>query len=239
MIRTKHTADGREIKTRDFALDVKAVAEDGTFTGYASVYDVIDSYKEIVARGAFKRTLGIWDSRGKLPPVLWQHRAGEPLGPYLEMREDNHGLFVKGQLLVDDIARAREARALMKAKAIGGLSIGFSVMVDSFDKSTGITTLQDIDLWEVSVVTFPANEKAQVESVKQILDAGRMPTLREFETLLRDEGLSNTQAKNIAQRIGYACLHRDDAGKKLEASALLAEVFGKRAPSILDEVLHT
>ena len=237
-MKTKHTADGREIKTREFALDVKAVEDDGTFTGYASVYDVIDSYKEIVARGAFKRTLGIWESRGKLPPILWQHRSGEPLGPYLEMREDNHGLFVKGQLLVDDVQKAREARALMKAKAIGGLSIGFSVMVDSFDKSTGITTLQDIDLWEVSVVTFPANEKAQVESIKNILDAGRMPSVREFETLLRDVGLSSAQAKSVVSRLDYARLHRDDA-TKLEASAILRDVFAKQTPqSILEEVFQ-
>lgn len=167
-------------------FEVKAVDEAGIFSGYGSVFGNVDAYQEIVAPGAFGESLAAWKDAGKMPPVLWQHRSGEPIGPYLEMREDTHGLFVKGQLLVDDVARAKEARALMKAKAVNGLSIGFVTREDSYDKVTGIRTLKKIDLWEVSVVTFPANPAAQISNVKSAVEA--LETLAEAERYLRDAG---------------------------------------------------
>ena len=167
-------------------FEVKAVDETGIFSGYGSVFGNVDAYQEIVAPGAFGESLAAWKDAGKMPPVLWQHRSGEPIGPYLEMREDTHGLFVKGQLLVDDVARAKEARALMKAKAVNGLSIGFVTREDSYDKVTGIRTLKKIDLWEVSVVTFPANPAAQISNVKSAVEA--LETLAEAERYLRDAG---------------------------------------------------
>lgn len=167
-------------------FEIKAVEDTGIFNGYGSVFGNVDSYQEIVAPGAFGESLAAWKDAGKMPPVLWQHRSGEPLGPYLDMREDTHGLFVKGQLLVDDVARAKEARALMKAKAVNGLSIGFVTREDSYDKVTGIRTLKKIDLWEVSVVTFPANPAAQISNVKSAIEA--LETLAEAERHLRDAG---------------------------------------------------
>lgn len=167
-------------------FEIKAVEDTGVFSGYGSVFGNVDSYQEIVAPGAFGESLAAWKDAGKMPPVLWQHRSGEPLGPYLDMREDTHGLFVKGQLLVDDVARAKEARALMKAKAVNGLSIGFVTREDSYDKVTGIRTLKKIDLWEVSVVTFPANPAAQISNVKSAIEA--LETLAEAERHLRDAG---------------------------------------------------
>lgn len=118
--------------------------------------------------------------------MLWQQRSGEPVGPYLELREDSHGLWAKGQLLVDDVVRAKEARALMKAKAVNGLSIGFVTREDSYDKVTGIRTLKKIDLWEISIVTFPANPAAQISNVKSAVEA--LETLAEAERYLRDAG---------------------------------------------------
>lgn len=167
-------------------FEVKAVDDTGIFNGYGSVFGNVDAYQEIVAPGAFGESLAAWKDAGKMPPVLWQHRSGEPIGPYLDMREDTHGLFVKGQLLVDDVARAKEARALMKAKAVNGLSIGFVTREDSYDKVTGIRTLKKIDLWEVSVVTFPANPAAQISNVKSAVEA--LETLAEAERYLRDAG---------------------------------------------------
>lgn len=96
---------------------------------------------------------------GRLTPVLWQHRSGEPIGPYLEMEEKAVGLWVKGKLLGDDVQRAKEARALMQAKAVNGLSIGFVTREDSYDRVSGIRTLKKVDPWEVSVVTFPADPR--------------------------------------------------------------------------------
>jgi HK97 family phage prohead protease len=184
----------------DRPFEVKSVEDTGIFTGYGSVFGNVDSYKEIVAPGAFTESLAAWKDAGRLPPVLWQHRSGEPIGPYLDMREDTHGLMVKGHLLVDDVARAKEARALMKAKAVNGLSIGFVTREDSYDKLTGIRTLKKIDLWEVSIVTFPANPAAQVNTVKSAIDA--LETLGDCERFLRDAGsLSRAQSTAVIGRI--------------------------------------
>ena len=214
-------------KVRSFPLDIKEVSEKGEFAGYGSVYGVIDSYREVVAQGAFAKSLEKWEGKGRLPPVLWQHNSREPLGPFTKMLEDDKGLYVEGQLLIDEVEKAREARALVKAKAVGGLSIGFNVIVDEYNKETNLITLKEIDLWEVSIVTFPANEAAQIEVVKSMLDGGKMPTVREFEEMLRDVGFSQRQAKGIVAQ-GYAALQRDvDSENTVDAKSILDEVFRK------------
>lgn len=188
-----------DIKYIDRPFEVKGVGEDGVFEGFGSVFGNVDSYKEVVAPGAFYESLATWKAAGRLPPVLWQHRSGEPVGPYLHMEEQPVGLWVKGQLLVEDVQRAKEARALMKAKAVNGLSIGFVTREDSYDRVTGIRTLKKIDLWEVSIVTFPANPAAQVSSVKSAIEA--IQTLSEAEDFLRDVGkLSKAQATAFVSR---------------------------------------
>lgn len=189
-----------ELKYLERPFELKSIDEKGIFTGYGSVFGNVDSYKEVVAQGAFAESLAQWKDAGRLPPVLWQHRSGEPLGPYIEMREDTHGLWLKGQLLVDDVARAKEARALMQSKAVNGLSIGFMTREDSYDKLTGIRTLKKVDLWEVSVVTFPANPAAQISGVKGVIDA--LETLADAERYLRDAGgLSRTEATAFIGRV--------------------------------------
>lgn len=189
-----------ELKYIDRPFEVKAIDDEGVFTGYGSVFGNVDSYKEIVAPGAFADTLAEWKASGRLPPVLWQHRSGEPVGPYLEMFEDTHGLFTKGQLLVKDVVRAKEARALMQAKAVNGLSIGFVVREDSYDKLTGIRTLKRVDLWEVSIVTFPANPAAQIANVKSAIDA--LEDLDSIERYLCQAGsFSRAQSKALLHRI--------------------------------------
>lgn len=188
-----------ELRYIERPFEVKAVQEDGTFEGYGSIFGNVDSYKEIVAQGAFAESLTNWKESGRLPPVLWQHRSGEPIGPFLEMAEDGVGLRVKGQLLVDDVQRAKEARALMKAKAVNGLSIGFVTREDSYDRVTGIRTLKKVDLWEVSVVTFPANPAAQISSVKSAIDG--IHTFAEAEAFLREVGrLSKADATGFIAR---------------------------------------
>jgi uncharacterized protein len=188
-----------ELRFIERPFEIKAVQEDGVFDGFGSVFGNVDSYKEIVAPGAFAESLAQWKASGRLPPVLWQHRSGEPIGPYLEMEERAQGLWVKGQLLVDDVQRAKEARALMKAKAVNGLSIGFVTREDSYDRVTGIRTLKKVDLWEVSVVTFPANPAAQISSVKSAIDG--INSFAEAETFLREVGrLSKADATGFIAR---------------------------------------
>lgn len=217
-----------EIKYLDRPFEVKAIQQDGTFEGFGSVFGNVDSYKEVVAPGAFTESLAAWKASGRLPPVLWQHRAGEPIGPYLDMEEKPVGLWVKGHLLVDDVQKAKEARALMKSKAVNGLSIGFVTREDSYDRVTGIRTLKKVDLWEVSVVTFPANPAAQISSVKSAIDA--VQTLSEAEDFLRDVGrLSKAQATAFISRIKSMPTARSDSDQGLEG--VLAAI--KRNTSIL------
>jgi HK97 family phage prohead protease len=212
-------------KVRNFVYDVKEVDEEGHFSGYASVYNVIDAYRERVAPGAFAATLRKWQSRGRLPPALWQHRSGEPVGPFTLMREDEKGLYTEGQLLVNDVQRAREARALMKSKTVDGLSIGFNSVVEEWNNEEKILTLKEIDLWEVSIVTFPANSESLITEVRSMFAEG-VPSIKEIEEILRDAGFSRSQAKALVGH-GYAGLLRDAEGRS-------AKGIGK---SVLDEIV--
>lgn len=189
-------------------LEIKSVSETGVFSGYGSVFHNEDSYGDIVRPGAFKKSLAEWAKKGRLPPMLWQHDRREPIGVFTKMVEDEKGLFVEGRLLIDDIPQARAAYALLKEKALGGMSIGYREILIEQDHDEKVTNLLELDLWEVSVVTFPANEEATVDSVKSALAGGGLPTLPEFEKFLRDAGFSKSQSVAIASH-GLRQLLRD------------------------------
>lgn len=210
--------DPHKRKVRDFNFACKAVKATGEFEGYASVFDVIDFYGEQVMPGAFLESIGTWAGKERFPPVLWQHSWYEPIGPITHLEEDERGLFVKGKLLIEDVPRAREARALIQAKAITGMSFGFDVLVDEMDHESGILKLKKIDLWEVSVVTFPANEEAQIDGVKGF--NGRLPSVREFETFLCEAGFSRSNAKAIAS-LGLGQLLREAAALKAKGAPVI------------------
>lgn len=209
-----------EIKHREVPFDVKAVNDDGTFTGYASVFGVKDSHDEIVAPGAFADSIADWGTRGKMPPILWQHRSGEPIGVHTVMREDGAGLYIEGRLAIDDVQRAKEARALLKMGAINGISIGFITREDSFDRVSGIRTLKRVDLWENSIVTFPANPAAQVTGIKRLEE---IKTIRDCEAHLRDVcGMSQREAKEFLSRL--TTITQRDVGIQGAAERLLASL---------------
>lgn len=185
-------------KQLDFPLAIKALSDAGTFEGYGSIYNVVDAYKEVVAPGAFADSLAAYKQAGRMPAMLWQHRQSEPIGVYTEVKEDAIGLFVRGQLALKT-ARGAEAHELMKMGALTGLSIGFVPRVDSYDRVTGITTLSVVDLYEISPVTFPANDPSRITSVKGL---ETLTTLAECERYLRDAGgLSRAQATTLVARI--------------------------------------
>ena len=136
-------------------------ASEGTFSGYASVFGKKDLDDEIVDPGAFKRTLG----RRKTFPLLWQHDRGSPIGTIESAEEDKRGLRVQGRLALG-VSRADDALVLLRQKVITGMSIGFRVVKDLIDRTEGVRRLKEVDLWEVSLVTFPANPAARVARVK-------------------------------------------------------------------------
>lgn len=205
----------REFLDRPF--EVKEVGDDGTFVGYGSVFGNVDSYLEVVAPGAFTQSLADLAAKKRQPAMLWQHRAGEPIGVYTRVTEDAHGLLVNGKLAMKTM-RGAEAHELMKMGAISGLSIGFMTREDSYDKLTGIRTLKRVDLWEVSLVTFPANDEARVSAVKQIEAA---QTLADIEGYLREAGgLSRSAALAVIARIKTIFRGEHDEMASLKAALL-------------------
>lgn len=186
-----------ERKSLDFRFEVKEVGEDGVFSGYGSVFGNADSYNDIVVKGAFADSLANHAKSGSLPALLWQHDSDKPVGKWLEMREDDHGLFVKGQLAVKT-SLGHDAYELLKMRAISGMSIGYVTREEKFDKATGINTLSKLDLWETSLVTFPANSSARVSAVKSIEE---MKNLGDAENRLRDAGFSRSEATAFVSRV--------------------------------------
>lgn len=152
----------KTIDRKSFRFELKDLAEDGTFTGYASTFGNVDLDGDIVVKGAFARTIN--SSKGVIP-ILWQHDQHEPIGVNEEMREDEHGLYVKGRLAIDTELGAR-TRSLLKMGALKGLSIGYQV-IQQAKGDNGARLLKELKLFEYSVVTFPANTDAQVEQIKK------------------------------------------------------------------------
>ena len=183
---------------RDVAFEVKDVTSGGTFAGYGSVYDVVDQGDDVVASGAFSASLADWQAKGRMPALLWQHRAGEPIGTYTAMREDGNGLYCEGKLALKT-QRGAEAYELLKMGAISGLSIGFMTREDAFDQKTGVRTIKKGDLWECSLVTFPMNDAARVSSVKSV---EQIINFKTAERYLREAGgFSRSEATAIVARI--------------------------------------
>lgn len=214
-------------KNLDFACELKANGDTGTFTGYGSIFNITDKGGDIVAPGAFAETLAAAKNAGRLPALLWQHRQAEPIGVYTSMEEDNIGLKVEGKLALKT-ARGAEAYELMKMGAISGLSIGYRVRDDSWDRVTGVRTIKKADLVELSLVTIPMNDAARVSAVKAIEE---FESLADFERHLRDAGgMSKSEALAFVSRF-KSVIGRSDSG---ESAAKLAELadFLKGCPVI-------
>ena len=191
----KDATGGREV--RSFALQIKAAGDDGTIEGYGSVFGVRDNYDDVIAKGAFVKSLKDHKAAGTMPAMLWQHDADKPIGVWTEMVEDEKGLRIKGQLAMETV-KGKEAHALLKMGALNGLSIGFMSKEWAYDRDTEVRTLTALDLWEVSLVTFPANEKARVTNVKS---ADEMATPKDAEKALRDAGFSKSDATAFVSRV--------------------------------------
>lgn len=144
-------------------LQPSRIAPDGGFEGYASVFRIPDLGKDVVEPGAFRDSLARRGPAGV--KLLWQHDPAEPLGRWLSLAEDSRGLFVRGQLSLA-VARAREIHALMREGAIDGLSIGFRPEKARTEPRTELRRLERVDLWEISIVTFPMLPQARISAVK-------------------------------------------------------------------------
>lgn len=190
----EHLPDERTVI--DLPLEVKADGAPGEFEGYGAVFGNVDRDGDIVAKGAFAESL-----KGRTPALLWQHNAKEPIGRFDVVREDAKGLYVKGRL--SRSGRGAEAYELLKMGALNGLSIGFVTKEAQRNGATGTRTILRADLMEVSLVTFPANELARIETVKERsfgMTASDIETPRDFERMLRGSGFSRARAKAITAK---------------------------------------
>jgi HK97 family phage prohead protease len=146
------------------------VSAAGAIAGYASLFGVEDQGRDVVMPGAFRASLARRPASGVR--LLFQHDPAQPIGVWEEIREDARGLFVRGRL-IEEVARAREVMALIREGALDGLSIGFHARKAARDARTGQRRLHEIDLWEISIVTFPMLPGARVAAAQA--GARRMP----------------------------------------------------------------
>jgi phage head maturation protease len=154
-------------ETKSVACDLKAVEADGSFSGYASRFNVVDLGRDLVLPGAFAESVARRSARGI--KMLFQHDPAEPIGVWLEVREDAHGLFARGRILPE----------------IDGLSIGFRAVEGRTDPKSGVRKLTRIDLWEISVVTFPMLPEARVSAVKNESDLRLVAAIRRAAAAMR------------------------------------------------------
>jgi HK97 family phage prohead protease len=242
----------------DFARPAAAIAPDGTVEGYASLFGEIDQARDMVMPGAFEASLR---RRGvRRVPMLFQHDPSEPIGVWLDLHEDVHGLYARGRL-IPEVMRARELLALLRAGTTDGLSIGFRTVKGRIDPKTRIRKLEAIDLWEISIVTFPLLPGARVRAVKEASPAmasaasgqrGRAQTSPHREALHArtrsparksgpvDRSLSRLAPERVFRRQPHFSFTRNDGGATermgwrdlvLSESALCAApAGGRRAP---------
>ncbi len=162
--------------------DGLSVSEDAVIEGYASLFGQVDQGRDVVQKGAYRASLDGLVKAGQRVKMLWQHDPAQPIGVWDEVREDDKGLWVKGRLL-ESTQKGREAAELIRAGAMDGLSIGYRTK-RAVKNDKGQRVLTELELWEVSLVTFPMLPSARVAAKGAILDAEE--TLRSIAEVFND-----------------------------------------------------
>jgi HK97 family phage prohead protease len=187
--------------------EFKTVGDDGTFSGYASIFGNVDLGGDVVERGAFSRGDMELTKDGAVR-IADSHNLRVIIGKAM-VEQDDTGLKFSGQLILG-LQAARDAHLRMKAGVLDGMSIGYDSLEDEMT-TAGVRKLKRLKLYEISPVTFGMNPLARIESVK----SRQITTIREFEDFLREEaGFSNAQAKLLASG-GWKSLQkaRDETGE--------------------------
>jgi len=202
--------DGLESKEGriNVEFEIKELTEEGTFKGYASVFNNVDSDRDIIVPGAFAESLKKKGVKGIR--LLWMHDSRQPIGTITVLQEDKTGLYFEAKLVLT-VQKGLEAYELLKAKAIDRMSIGFTIP----DRENDIEVSRDrmkrkiknVDLWEISIVTFPANQRAKIQAVKSEsgsvvgkVTVDKLDSVRSVENYLRDVGFSRSIAKAMSSK---------------------------------------
>lgn len=239
-------------------LEAKVDDDQGSFSGYGAIFGTEDTLGDVIQKGAFKATLKAWKGRGKFPPMLLQHGQGGgffggggaedllPVGQWTEMREDDSGLPVRGKLFALNTDKGQYIYEGLKSGVLDGLSIGYKTkqFVAGTRAGEPERTITEVDLWEVSIVTFPANTQARVTAVKNL----SLEQVRDLEGALREGGLSQkdrqwavTAFKRLLQREAGAPIstHREHAVPADSDQELveLLELYHKSTAFLVREAL--
>jgi HK97 family phage prohead protease len=199
-----------ETEVLDIKAELKAYHDDddeenkGMFSGYGSIFNNKDLGNDVMMEGAFAKSIASKGARGV--KLLYQHKADEPIGVFDEIIEDRKGLKVKGRLAMGT-QKGKEVYELMKMGAIDGLSIGYRVSPKGahYDEKGKRRMLKEVDLMEISAVTFPMNPRARIQAVK-----GSGKSVREWEVILREAGeLSRSESKVAANAVHKALDQRE------------------------------
>lgn len=205
----------KEIKRLPFAIDVKSIIEEEDFfifEGYASTFGNVDLGNDVIAQGAFTKSL----LANPEVPVLWQHQMSEPIGASVEMREDNKGLYVKGRLPKEDSLVKGRVIPQMKVGSIKEMSIGFFTKESDY-KEDGVRVLKEIELFEFSLVTKAMNPQALISGFKS------MESLKDVEQSLKEMGLSNTEAKTLISKVKEFSIQRDAEESQIQREVEIKE----------------
>lgn len=182
------------------AAELKFNDEARTVEGYASTFGGVDAYGDTIAPGAYTKTL---QNRERPIRMRWNH-FGPVIGKWVEMREDEKGLWVKGQLTPGHTV-AENVYASLRHGAVDGLSIGF--MATDLEEDGDTRLLKEIELFEISVVEEPADLGAKISGVKDFAElVESIESLKDAEACLRDAcGLSRSAAKAMVSQIKTLC----------------------------------
>lgn len=185
-----------ELKHLTYAFEMKETKEDSEFfyfEGYGATFGNVDHGGDVILQGAFKNTL----LKNNVIPVLYQHNSREPVGVYTELKEDSHGLYVKGKLPKEDALVRDRIIPQMKVGSIAKMSIGYMVIDRVWEGE--VRVLKEIDLYEISLVTFPMNDQANITGMKSAFGKENIEknvkSIREAEEMLREAGFSQSGSK--------------------------------------------
>lgn len=190
------------VKSLDFSI--KAVDEEqGTFTAYGNTFGNVDHAGDKTMKGAFKNCIDSCNAKGRMPRLLSQHgHRQNPIGIITSMKEDEHGLLFEGKFCLEPGTAGAEAYALVKMGALDMFSIGYKTIKEK--TVHGVNELHELDVKEISLVTFACNENSLIQSVKSAIDAGESPTTRMIQKSLQEAGLSKRQAEAAVNAIKSA-----------------------------------
>ncbi len=230
--------DDEDDKSSEQFLEIKAQIsalgeeqeEDGVFEGYGSIFNNTDLGNDVIVNGAFTKSIKRTGAKGV--KLLYQHKTDMPIGVYESIEEDEKGLKVRGRLAMKTQA-GRETYELMKMGALDGLSIGFrtSPKGQSYDPKTKTRVIKEVELMEISVVTFPMNPKAKVDAVK-----AKELSIREWENGLRDAfNLSRSEAKMAAKAVQDAFSQRD-AEEQMQPDVDAIKNLTRKLKTLLGEI---